>query len=506
MRFHSKYHSKNHHTLPSAGYPDSASDPIASQSNPFKGDFNITGNLIAASASFSSAISSLDVDILNVNDGAPTLTVGTLTLTSGFASNTDGSNLINVDANQLGGYELSSFELLTNKNVNGGYLGIDSSGNAARNLVNLTLSSLNSVAVGNYLLTDNLSSTVAPLITSDNAYGYELPSEFLPLNVPQTDTDVVSSTPFTATHTTNLLKVYPDLAGADTYIFLPKASDVGDGWAIKVKNISSDTYATVLTSNYGDKIDDEFFERLTLNKEAVFLVSDGSNYNLMYPRRYSGWGEYGDDYYLSSNPFAADAETTYELPINSQDNNTGYMPFDVDKFYESTRLNYDAETSAFTEGETLSSASGTATITHVEDNGTTGTLYLADVTGTFANDETIVDSATGSATADGDLIQGGITGRKGESASVTVEFKCVPTSPNTSYIDVWFDIGGSVGKIYERTIAFPKGLGEIRNIVLTTTIFMLDTFEANNGCIKFKAKNTIDIYDARIIVARHHAT
>ena len=44
-RFHDKLHRKNHHTLPSADYPDSAIDPIASHEEPFQGDFVINGSL-----------------------------------------------------------------------------------------------------------------------------------------------------------------------------------------------------------------------------------------------------------------------------------------------------------------------------------------------------------------------------------------------------------------------------------------------------------------------------
>lgn len=44
-RFHPKYHRKNHHTNPTPGYPDSATDPLASQENPFEGDFWINGDI-----------------------------------------------------------------------------------------------------------------------------------------------------------------------------------------------------------------------------------------------------------------------------------------------------------------------------------------------------------------------------------------------------------------------------------------------------------------------------
>jgi hypothetical protein len=46
-RFHNKYHRRNHHSIPSDGYPDSGSDPIASKDDPFRGDFYTIGSLSA---------------------------------------------------------------------------------------------------------------------------------------------------------------------------------------------------------------------------------------------------------------------------------------------------------------------------------------------------------------------------------------------------------------------------------------------------------------------------
>ena len=59
-RFHDKLHRKNHHTNPTVGYADSASDPIASPSEPFQGDFVINGKL-----SSSKGISILSANITN---------------------------------------------------------------------------------------------------------------------------------------------------------------------------------------------------------------------------------------------------------------------------------------------------------------------------------------------------------------------------------------------------------------------------------------------------------
>lgn len=77
-------------------------------------------------------------------------------------------------------------------------------------------------------------------------------------------------------------------------------------------------------------------------------------------------------------------------------------------------LDYDAESAAFTVGETLTggTSGATGTIIKVTDNGSDGTIYMNNVSGTFQNDETITDSDTGSATADGapSTLYGAITG------------------------------------------------------------------------------------------------
>jgi len=65
-RFHDKLHRKNHHTLPTVGYPDSANDPIASASEPFQGDFVVNGRLSASSGiSILSAHIEQDLDCEN---------------------------------------------------------------------------------------------------------------------------------------------------------------------------------------------------------------------------------------------------------------------------------------------------------------------------------------------------------------------------------------------------------------------------------------------------------
>lgn len=66
-----------------------------------------------------------------------------------------------------------------------------------------------------------------------------------------------------------------------------------------------------------------------------------------------------------------------------------------------TKIAYDAETAPFTVGLTVTGGTSAATgvIVAIVDNGTTGTLRVNTVVGTFVDNETITDSATGSATS-----------------------------------------------------------------------------------------------------------
>ena len=63
-----------------------------------------------------------------------------------------------------------------------------------------------------------------------------------------------------------------------------------------------------------------------------------------------------------------------------------------------TYLNFDAQVGSFTAGNTITggTSGATADIVFVYDAGTTGTLFLESVSGTFANNEVIYESAVSS--------------------------------------------------------------------------------------------------------------
>jgi len=103
-----------------------------------------------------------------------------------------------------------------------------------------------------------------------------------------------------------------------------------------------------------------------------------------------------------------------------------------------------------------------------------------------------------------------ITGRNGDGILVTIDFIAKPTSPGTTFIEIWLDITGGAGtpvnlaNLYKRIISFPKGNGIERPINFTFSGYTLGTWEANGAVIKVVADNTLDIYNIRYVITRTH--
>lgn len=97
-----------------------------------------------------------------------------------------------------------------------------------------------------------------------------------------------------------------------------------------------------------------------------------------------------------------------------------------------------------------------------------------------------------------------ILGVEGDAYTITIDLKFKPTSVSTTRADFWFDIGGSVGELYRRTVSFPKGNGVEVSVTFTTTVYTLDTWEANGAELWCNSVDTADIYGIRFIIFREH--
>lgn len=97
-----------------------------------------------------------------------------------------------------------------------------------------------------------------------------------------------------------------------------------------------------------------------------------------------------------------------------------------------------------------------------------------------------------------------INGKEGDGILITVDFQALPTNANATYIEVWFDIGGSVGELYRRIISFPKGAGVVRPVNFTVGGYTLNTWEANGATVFCRANGPVDIYGIRYVIQRTH--
>lgn len=224
----------------------------------------------------------------------------------------------------------------------------------------------------------------------------------------------------------------------------------------------------------------------------------------------TGWADYADDFYdgsTATKTFSMLADTDYILPNNGQGGNLTQLPNGgITSMYTPMTLPYDTETGTFTEGLVVTGGTSGATglITHIQDDGTTGSLYIAEVSGTFVDNEAITDTSTGAALVNGALEFGGIEGRNGDAILYTIEFTATPTEVGTTYMESWVDIGGAVGELYRRIITFPKGNGVERQVTFTTLAYTLGTFEANKGIIHVTSNGTADIQDIRVVTSPIH--
>lgn len=171
-----------------------------------------------------------------------------------------------------------------------------------------------------------------------------------------------------------------------------------------------------------------------------------AKYSTVKEIRATGWGNYQDQQYTSGSPFSVSADTDTILPNDSGSSIETQLPNDVSSFVT------------------------------VVDRGTSGLAY---------------DHSK-------------INGKNGDGIAFTIDFKCTPTNQNTTYLEMWVNIGGSIGELFRQSFSFPKGAGVTRNIAATTAAYTLDTWETNGATVYINANGPCTVYDIRFLIHRTH--
>lgn len=97
-----------------------------------------------------------------------------------------------------------------------------------------------------------------------------------------------------------------------------------------------------------------------------------------------------------------------------------------------------------------------------------------------------------------------IIGLEGDAYDISLDWTITQNSPSATEFKYWINIGGAVGAIYPTTYQVDKGNGNSQAYNKTTTVYTLDTWEANGGKIQFVSDNDITVSDVRINIFRIH--
>lgn len=149
-------------------------------------------------------------------------------------------------------------------------------------------------------------------------------------------TKTVSTSTYTVTESDRVLLFDDDAVAGDITVTMPDASVVGDGWAVVLKKLGN-TGRIIVGTVSSQEIDGETTRTITSAKEAVSVISDGSDWQVLFPSRNTGWAFYDDNLYTSGSTLAVNAAKV-ELTCNGSGSqtNTSYLPQGVQDFWDTT--------------------------------------------------------------------------------------------------------------------------------------------------------------------------
>lgn len=171
-----------------------------------------------------------------------------------------------------------------------------------------------------------------------------------------------------------------------------------------------DTKFAIEIKNYLVQADGRLVKRE--GRTSEFTVAGGAAVTMLVKWSSTLW-IYGYDNNVAVHDDTADTETVVKADFTTTDafscikyGDYAFVCNGGDKIGRiSKTLDYDAQTGNFAVGLVVTGGTSGATAIVLEDSdsGTTGTLTLGEISGTFANDEALTDSSTGAAVVNGTL-------------------------------------------------------------------------------------------------------
>ena len=144
----------------------------------------------------------------------------------------------------------------------------------------------------------------------------------------------VGVTSYTVLSTDSVLTVDDTAIGGNVTLNLPSAATLGSGWTLDVKKTGS-TFSVTIDPDGTETIDGNLTLSITDKNQAVRLISNGTNWNILSPHSINGWAIY-DDLASTTTPVSVNSEKKQiEIDGLGTTTETTYLPVGISSLWDS---------------------------------------------------------------------------------------------------------------------------------------------------------------------------
>ena len=140
---------------------------------------------------------------------------------------------------------------------------------------------------------------------------------------------------YTVLSTDRVLTVDDTTIGSAVTIILPSVATLGSGWTLDVKKTGS-TYSVTIDPDLAETIDGDSSLIITEKNQSVKLISNGSNWEVLFPHRITGWAIYDDQASHTSAITVNNTKHLITIDGLGTTTNTTYLPAAVTEFWNTT--------------------------------------------------------------------------------------------------------------------------------------------------------------------------
>ena len=140
---------------------------------------------------------------------------------------------------------------------------------------------------------------------------------------------------YTVLSTDRVLTVDDTTIGSAVTLNLPSAATLGSGWTLDYKKTGS-TYSVTIDPDLAETIDGDSSLIITEKNQSVKLISNGSNWEVLFPHRITGWAIYDDQASHTSAITVNNTKHLITIDGLGTTTNTTYLPAAVTEFWNTT--------------------------------------------------------------------------------------------------------------------------------------------------------------------------